>query len=218
MPIISYIIIVLTVIPSLMAFQNPGLMSRNLFVPYIIRRNKNEWHRFFTHALIHANWPHLIFNMLALYWFSAVTEISFYQIFGHAKGMLFYVLLYVGGIVLSSFPDFEKHKDNGRYGALGASGAISSVVFSAILIYPTMGMSLLMLPIQMPAFIFGILYLTASSYLAKKGNDNIGHSAHFWGGVFGIVFTLALKFDLGHNFVEQVREYINFHLYGIQDN
>ena len=217
MPVITYAIIALTCITSLLAFQNSSLKSNSLFIPYIIKRNNKEWHRFFTHALVHADSMHLIFNMLSLYWFGQVTELAFYELFGHGKGMLFYVLLYVGGVVLSSFPSFEKHKDDSYYGALGASGAVSSVVFSAILIFPTMGMGLLFLPIRMPAFVFGLIYLTASSYLAKHGRDNIGHSAHFWGGVFGIVFTLALKFHLGSDFIQQVKEYINFHLYGVQD-
>lgn len=214
-PVITYALIALTSITSVMAFQNRTMMARCLFVPYIIRRNNNEWHRFFSHALIHKDWIHLLFNMYVLYGFGTITEETFYSIFGHGKGMLFYSLLYVGGILLSSFPDFEKHKDNGHYGSLGASGAVSAVVFSFIFIYPVAGMSLLMLPFRMPAFVFGALYLTAESFLEKRGGTGVAHSAHFWGGIFGIVFTLALKFELGYHFVEQVRDYINYYLYGI---
>ncbi|MEW6467547.1 MAG: rhomboid family intramembrane serine protease [Bacteroidota bacterium] len=211
MPILTYLIIGFTCLTSLMAFQNQSLFIKYLFMPYQMRRS-GEWYRFFTHAFIHANWPHLIFNMLSMYWLGEITELTFYAMFGKFKGMLFFILLYAGGIVLSSFPDFEKHKNNAYYSAVGASGAICAVVFAFILIYPVQGLMIFPFPFYIPAFAYGILFLTVSSYLAKRGGDNIGHSAHFWGAVFGFVFTLALKFELGAGFVDQVRSYISEHL------
>lgn len=189
---ITFIIIGMTCLFSIPAFQNRELFGKFLFNPYIIHRNK-EWWRFFTHAFVHADWMHLIVNMYSMYLFGLIVEETFVDVFGTEKGVLFFILLYVGGIMLSSYPSFEKHKNNAGYNAVGASGAVSAVVFSSILVYPQMTLALLFLPIPMPGWIFGILYLTYSWYMGKKGTDNIGHDAHFWGAVFGIVFTATIK-------------------------
>jgi membrane associated rhomboid family serine protease len=106
--------------------------------------------------------------------------------------------------LLSSTPSYAKHKSNKFYHAVGASGAVSAVVFASILISPLTGIRFIFIPFDIPAFIFGGLYLIFSAYMAKKGNDNIGHDAHFWGAVFGFVFTLILKPSLGSLFIEQI--------------
>ncbi|HEY6161294.1 MAG TPA: rhomboid family intramembrane serine protease [Bacteroidia bacterium] len=221
MPIITYLIIAITVLISIQANNDRMLYSRLVFYPYAINKDR-QWYRFFTHAFIHSSDPsifviHLAGNMYTLYLFGARVQIlqgvhglegMFIYLFGGVKGRFFYVLLYAGAIMLSSFPSFEKHKHNPHYAAVGASGAVSAIVFAYILINPTGGLGLLFLPFYIPAFLFGLLYLLYSWYMAKRGRDNIGHDAHYWGSVFGFVFTVALKFQLLALFLEQVRDYI----------
>ena len=200
---VTYCIIALTCITSILAFQNTEMFHKYLFNPYIINRNK-EWQRFFTHALLHADWTHLLMNMFVLYSFGRIIENYYFDMLFGPKASLFFALLYVGAVVASSVPSYEKHKNDSYYNSVGASGAVSAVVFSSILIEPTQKIVFLFLPFPIPAVVFGILYLFYSRYMAKKENDNIGHDAHFWGAVFGIIFTLMLKPGLGKLFLEQV--------------
>lgn len=206
--VITYIIIGITLVISYLAFNDTALFHRYLFNPYIINHQR-QWYRFFSHAFIHANYLHLLFNIYTLYLFGQIMEPVFRELFGAAKGTFYYALLYVGAIMISSFPSFEKHKENMHYNAVGASGAVSAVVFAYILINPAGGIGFLFLPFYIPCFLFGALYLIYSWQMAKRGADNIGHDAHFWGAVFGIIFTVALKFQLLGLFVEQVKDYFN---------
>lgn len=185
---ITLIIILATVIVSFPALQNDDLKDRYLFWPYMIQHRK-QYHRFFSGAFFHADLAHLAFNMITLYSFGeAIEGVLFPEYFG-VSGKLLYVLLYALGIVFAGIPDFFKYKNDYGYRALGASGAVSSVIFAAILLYPDMSLRFFFIPINIPGWLFGILYLALSAYMAKRGGDNIGHSAHFWGGVFGLVYT-----------------------------
>jgi membrane associated rhomboid family serine protease len=114
------------------------------------------------------------------------------------------MLLYVGGIMFSVLFDFGRHKNDIGYNAVGASGAVSAIVFASILLYPAGGVYLFFIPIEIPSPVFGILYLIYSVYMGRRGGDNIGHDAHFWGAIFGIVFTLALKPQLALDFVNEI--------------
>jgi membrane associated rhomboid family serine protease len=200
---VTIIIICITCVFSITAFQNHSLFNKNLFNPYLINLNR-EWHRFFTHAFLHADWLHLILNMYVLYTFGSFVENYFFENVFDEKAKLFYILLYVGGILLSSFPSFERHKHDAYYNSVGASGAVSAIVFSSIVFNPTAKMGLIFLPVMIPAYIFGGLYLLYSWYMAKKANDNIGHDAHFWGAAFGLFFTIALKPALFSHFIAQI--------------
>lgn len=186
-----YLIIGLTVVLSLLAFNNPNLFDRLKFNAYAIKHNREGW-RFFTYGLIHAGWGHLLINMFVLYSFGSFVEGAFMFYF-EGQGIFYFLLLYVGGIIFSVLFDFGKYKENYYYNAVGASGAVSAVVFSSIILNPTGTIMLLLLPIPIPSFVFGILYLIYSYYMAKRGQDNIGHSAHFWGAVYGVVFTIAIN-------------------------
>ena len=189
--IITYLIIAISVATSLIAFNRPDIFDKFKFNAYAINKNK-EWYRFFTYGLIHADYMHLFINMFVFYSFGEIVETIFGLYFGQ-QAMLFYILLYVGGIAFSSLWDFGKHKNDSYYNAVGASGAVSAILFSSIILYPQGRIFLFFIPIGIPAPIFGILYLAYSAYMAKKGTDNVGHSAHFWGAIYGIVFTIALK-------------------------
>jgi membrane associated rhomboid family serine protease len=199
---ITLIIIGLTALISIPAMNNPELKMRSIFNAYAIKHNR-EWYRFVTHAFVHADWMHLLFNMYVLYIFGVKVERDYMDLF-ESKGHLFYILLYVGGVIMSSLYSYEKHKDDMYYNALGASGAVSAVLFAGILINPNMGIGMMFIPVFIPAWIFGPLYLLYSWYMAKRGTDNIGHDAHFWGAVYGVVFTLCLNHHLATEFIDKI--------------
>lgn len=198
------IIVLVTVAISFWAFKNESFFQKGLFSPYLIRSNK-EWHRVISHAFIHADWAHLFMNMYVLYSFGNIVEEAYFAIIFPQSPSLYYLLLYVGGIIMSSLPSFEKHKNNSYYSAVGASGAVSAVVFSSIVINPLSGIGIIFFPgLNIPAWLFGAMYLWYSWYMAKRGNSNIGHDAHFWGAVFGIIFMIVLKPSLINSFFAQI--------------
>lgn len=204
---ITYIIIALTCLVSISAFSNHSLFQKAMFNPYIINHNR-EWYRFFSHALIHADWMHLLLNMFVLHSFGLVVEKFYFpDLFEGLRAEINYLLLYIGGIIVSSIPGYEKNKNNSFYNSVGASGAVSAVVFAGIFIQPMNTIELLIFPFPIPGFIFGGLYLAYSWYMSKKANDNIGHDAHFWGAVFGIVITGIMKPILFLKFIEQVKDF-----------
>lgn len=188
--ILTFVIIALTVFVSISAFNNAELFSRLKFNAYQIKYANEKW-RFFSYALLHSGWTHLIINMYVLYSFGGVVEQFFSENFG-TIGFLYYALLYIGGILFSTLWDFGKYKDDVYYNAVGASGAVSAVVFSSILVYPSGSIFLFPIPFPLPSWLFGIAYLIYSAYMGKKGTDNIGHNAHFWGAIFGIILTVIL--------------------------
>lgn len=199
---ITYIIIAITAVTSFLAFSNRNLSEKLLFSPYMIS-NHGQGYRFLTHALVHGDWMHLLVNMFVLLSFGQAVEAYFTMFFGIKSAYLF-SLLYIGGVVLSSTPSYSKYKSDQFYRAVGASGAVSAVVFASILIQPLSPIRFVFLPIDIPAFIFGAMYLGYSAYMSRKGTDNIGHDAHFWGAVFGIVFTGILKPALFTGFIDQI--------------
>ena len=195
-------LITITVIISIYALYNQEVFGRLKFNAYAIRHHGQGW-RFFTYGLIHADWVHLFINMFVLYSFGKAV-IDAYHFYFDMKGYMFYLLLYVGGIVFSVLFDFGKHKDDMYYNAVGASGAVSAVLFASILLYPTGTVMLFPIPFPLPSVLFGAFYLIYSAVMARRAKDNIGHNAHFWGAVFGIVFTVALKPNLAISFYKQV--------------
>lgn len=201
-------IIAITAIVSIIAMTNPGMFYRLKFNPYLALHSK-QWYRFLSYALVHAGWLHLFINMFVLYSFGDVVIQAYTMLFG-IKGYYYYGLLYVGAVMISVLPSFGKHKNDPLYNAVGASGAVSAVVFASILFVPTGKITIFPIPFGVPAFIFGILYLLYSAYMGKRGKDNIGHDAHFWGAVFGILFTIAIKPRIALYFVEQIRMFFGW--------
>jgi len=164
-------------------------MDDLIFYPPAVSK-RNQWYRFFSCGLIHADWGHLIFNMLALYLFGRNVEAYFTQIFGDT-GKLIYLLMYITALAVSVLPTYFRHKDDYHYRSLGASGAVSAVVFASILFDPITGIGLFFIPIYIAGFIFGFIYLLISNYLDKRGQGNINHSAHIYGALYGIAFTIV---------------------------
>jgi membrane associated rhomboid family serine protease len=192
----------LTVAISLAAMNDHSLKAKLMFNAYAIKHNK-EWYRFFSSGLIHGDYMHLGFNMYAFWMFGGFVERAFLYMFD-AKSVFFFILLYVGALAMSSTFEYERNKNNPHYNALGASGAVSAIIFASIMIAPTQTISFIVLPIPIPAYIFGVLFLVAEYYMDKKGNSNIGHNAHFWGAIFGVIYTLVLKPQLFINFFNQI--------------
>jgi membrane associated rhomboid family serine protease len=180
---ITVLILIITCVVSFPLLNNEEGKEKVLFWPYQIN-HKKEYFRFFSGALVHADLMHLAFNMMTLYSFGTAIENFLYPVYFQDKARILYVSLYVLGALFASIPDYIKYRNVYGYRALGASGAVS-----AILLEPSMPLRFFFIPIDIPGWLFGIAFLALSAYLAKKGNDNIGHSAHFWGGVFGLVFT-----------------------------
>ena len=203
---ITYLIIGITCIVSIMAFSNHALFDKFVFSPYLVDHNK-QGYRFLSHGLLHADWPHLVINMFVLYSFGRIVE-NYYVYLFNAKGEMYYGLLYIGALALSSLPSYAKHKDDISYRAVGASGAVSAVIFASIIFEPLNGLYVFPIPFPIPSIIFGVLYLIYSVYMSRKNIDNIGHDAHFWGAIFGIVFTLALKPMLLNRLIETLRSAI----------
>jgi membrane associated rhomboid family serine protease len=199
---ITYAIIFITILTSIIAMDNTTLKNKLMFNAYMINHRK-EWYRFFSSGLIHADWMHLAFNMYALYIFGRNAEAGYLMQF-EDKGLLFFILLYAGGLIMSSLYSYEKHKNDIYYNALGASGAVSAVVFAFIMLAPTAKLGFLFVPVPIPAYLFGLIFLGIEYYLGKRSKGNIGHDAHFWGAVFGAVFTIILKPSLMSDFIRQI--------------
>ena len=215
---ITLIIIIITTIISISAFNNHKIMDDLIFYPPAVKRG--QWYRFFSCGLIHADWGHLIFNMFALYIFGegrvstpqgpvfTGVEFQFVEVFGQ-KGKLIYLLMYVVALAVCLLPTYSKNRDNYHYRSLGASGAVSAVIFASILFRPLMGMGLFFIPVYIAGFLFGIIYLAVSQWLEKRGQDNINHSAHIFGALFGIGFTIiACKitdYPVVATFVDQLK-------------
>ena len=164
-----------------------------------------EWYRMFSSALLHADLSHLIVNMLILLFFGYAVEERYEMLFG-GLGDLFYAALYIISIPVSKIKTLLEHRDDPGYNALGASGAASAVLFAFILFQPLASLQLYFL-IPIPAVIFGVAYLWYSSYMAKRKMDNIGHDVHFYGAIFGFVYTILLKPELALLFIEIVSNF-----------
>ena len=208
---VTLIILVLTCVISFTAFSNEKITNDLIFYPTAVT-NHNQWYRFITCGFIHADIMHLAFNMYTFYMFGGMVEQAFMEIFGDS-GKILYSVLYITALAACLLPTYFQHKNNYYYRSLGASGAVSAVIFIGILLNPTMKLQIFPIPIGIPAFIFGPLYLLISAYLAKKGHGNINHSAHIWGAVYGVLFMAVTCQFLSSfrplvNFVNEVSGYL----------
>ena len=193
--IFSYtiILIIITCIISFITFNNEEIKSNLLFSPYQYV-NYKKWWILISHGFIHADFLHLFFNMYVLYIFGPTLE--FYFINSSELGGFYYIGFYLLGIIFSTLPSIFKHKNNPSYNSLGASGAVSSVVFAYIIIYPLRELGLILIPgLFLPGFIFGFFYLLAEHYLSKKQYSNIAHDAHISGSLFGVFFIVIYDFN-----------------------
>lgn len=187
-PLFNYttLIIIITVIVSLLAWQNKAVFNRLIFYPPAVKNG--QWDRFVTHGFIHADGMHLLFNMFTLYFFGRAIE-GLYQSFLFGYG---FVVFYVLAIVVAMIPSYIKHKDSASYLSLGASGGVSAVLFAFILLAPWEKIYLFAV-VPIPAILFAVAYVAYSIYADKRGGSNINHMAHMWGGAFGVIATIILE-------------------------
>lgn len=181
----TLIILAITVAVSVLAWQSPPLLQRLIFYPPAVQRGQVE--RFVTHGFIHADGMHLLFNMFTLYSFGQAVE----PFFSHRIGRIGFVLFYLAGIVLAMIPTYLQHKNDHNYSSLGASGAVSAVVFSFVLMSPWTTLYLFFIPV--PAIIFAIGYVAYSVWADGQNRGNVNHSAHLVGGIYGMLATIAVQ-------------------------
>ncbi|MBO9662821.1 rhomboid family intramembrane serine protease [Dokdonella sp.] len=196
---ITLIIIAITCVVSFMAFKDERLLDRLILWPPAITRGK-EWWRLASCGLIHADGPHLLFNMITLFFFGRAME-GFYVSRGGAIG---YLIFYVGALVVSSLPSYLQHKNDSRYRSLGASGAVSAVLFSFILLAPWSKIIVFVLPL--PAILYAVAYVAYSIYMDRQRTDNVNHSAHLWGAAYGVFATILIEPDVVGHFLRQLTQ------------
>jgi len=209
---ITLVIIIITVLVSIGGFSNHKIIDDLIFYPPSVK--EGQWYRFLSCGLIHADFGHLLFNMYALYIFGigqhkTGVEYSFTAIFGE-KGKWIYLLMYVSALAICLLPTYSKHRNDYNYRSLGASGAVSAVVFAHILFDPISGLGLFFIPIYIASFLFGIIYLAVSQWMDRKGAGNVNHSAHIFGSLFGVAFTIVAckllsEFPVLDLFIQQIK-------------
>ena len=192
---VASVIFVITIITSVMAFNNVDLLSKLILHPYSVAR-KERTYTVITSGLIHNDWMHLLFNMFSYYFFAFPLE--------RAMGHWQFGLLYVASLVLSDLPTIQKHKDDYNYRCLGASGAVSAVIFGFILYNPAASFIILPIPFGIPAIVFGPLYLVYCHYASKHARDNVNHDAHMYGALSGLIITIILHPPVVHDFINGV--------------
>ncbi|HET8860800.1 rhomboid family intramembrane serine protease [Marivirga sp.] len=202
----TVIIIIVTCIISIPTFSNPSRMYAWMFNPYQVVYRK-QYYRMLTSGFLHADYMHLIFNMITLYFFGDAVEYYFNQLTDY--GTLLYVGLYLTAIVISDIPSLIKHKENPNYNALGASGAVSAVVFSSILFNPMTDLCLYGL-LCLPGFIFGAIYVIYSYYKGKQQGDNVNHDAHLFGAIYGVIITIAIWPGVVMHFIDHLSTFSLF--------
>lgn len=198
---ITIIIIVATVIVSYMAINDNDLKYKLTFSPYSVKHH-NRWWLIFSHGLIHADFGHLAMNMFTLYFLGEGVEALMIAHFG-TKGVFFYVLLYLGGLLFATVPAFRKHSDNPGYLSLGASGAVSAVVFAFIMFLPLQMLYIYGI-VPIPGILLGVIYLAYESYANKQQRTNIAHDAHIAGAIFGVLFLILLDYHIAIDFFNQI--------------
>ncbi|HAN65403.1 MAG TPA: rhomboid family intramembrane serine protease [Chitinophagaceae bacterium] len=181
-------LIIANVLFSLAGFNSQPWLNKFIMWPYQVKR-KQEYYRFISSGFLHADLMHLFFNMFTLFFFGQAIE-YYFKAYG-LGGNIAYICLYMTGLIIADLPGYLKHRNDVHYRSLGASGAVSAVLFAAILFNPWNSVYLYG-AIKISALLFAVLYIAYCVYMGKKGGDNVNHDAHLWGSVFGAVFTLIL--------------------------
>lgn len=196
---ITYIILAITIVVSIACFNNYSLFNKLACTPYRMV-HYGEWYRMVSHGFVHADWIHLLVNMFTFFSFGVYVERLFADL---GLGIFSFLLLYFGGMIAASLYDLWKYRNNQYYTSIGASGAVSAVLFTAIFLNPWDKIYLLA-AIPIPGIVFGFVYLWYCQYMAKRGEDNINHNAHFYGAVYGLILPVVLEPRLFDLFVQQL--------------
>lgn len=197
------LILISTSFISWQALQNSQLKERFLFIPYTVKRN-HEFHRLFSHLFIHADITHLAFNMLSLYSLGSILEQQLNFSYGYTLGSIHFLLLYFLGGLVSASVIYFRNQNKPSYRSLGASGAVSAVIFASIIWNPSMSLMVMFIPIPIPAYLFGPIYLLIEFFALRRGSAGIAHDAHIGGALFGVIYVLILDFEKGKQFFELI--------------
>jgi membrane associated rhomboid family serine protease len=197
--IATWLLIGVTVLVSWRAFSDRALLERLILWPPAIRRHR-QYDRLLTHGFVHADGMHLLFNMVTLYFFGSQLE----PFFARYIGSFGYLCFYLSAIVVAILPTYLRHRGDPGYRSLGASGAVSAVLFSFILLAPWAKIYVFLVPVGIPAFVFGALYLGYTIWMDRRGGGNINHSAHLWGALYGMLFTVAMEPRAATTFLARV--------------
>jgi membrane associated rhomboid family serine protease len=193
------IILVSTVIVSMNAMNDLSLKDRMMYVPYLCKKD-HQYYRIFTHLFIHADVPHLMFNMMSFYFLGKDLEEDLIGRFGFINGEVYFVLLYFLGGLFATLIPYMRHQDNPSYRSLGASGAVSAVIYAFVVWNPFVWLNVMFIPMQ--AWVFGLVYLAYEFYADKKGNSAIAHDAHIGGAIFGVLYILIID-------IEKIKQILN---------
>jgi membrane associated rhomboid family serine protease len=193
----TLLIVLITAGVSWLGFSNPRVIQALLLWPPAVRQ-KSEFYRLVTYGAVHGDWMHLLFNMITLYFFGQAME----RFFNQQLGQLGFVCFYVLALVASILPTYITHRADPNYRSLGASGAVSAVLFAFVLFQPWQKMYVFFVP--MPAIVYAVLFVAYSIWSQKKGVDNVNHSAHLWGAAFGVAFTLVIEPRVGLLFLARL--------------
>lgn len=177
---IALVLFVTTIVVSILAITNPRLQARLAFRPYALAQGR-DWHTLVTSGFVHADWAHLLFNMMTFWFFAFTLE----RVLGRGP----FALLYLLALVASEIGTYHKFRRDPRYVTLGASGAISAVLFAFIVYFPDTRLMIFPLPVPIPAPLFAVLYLVFSAYADRQQYGRINHSAHIGGALTGLVFV-----------------------------
>ncbi len=198
---LTLIIILVTIAISYYAWQNPSTLENLVLNPYKVSK-KGQYYRFITSGFVHADFMHLLFNMLTLWFIGEGIERLFGMLFG-GNGRIYFGALYILGIIVSDIPTFLKHRNSSGYNSLGASGGVAAVLFAAVLYAPLLEICLYFL-LCIPGFIFGILFIGYSYYESRRGSGFVNHDAHMYGAIFGLLFMAAVYPAAVPGFFEQI--------------
>ncbi len=190
----SIVLLVVMVVVSIIGFSNEDFRNKYLFIPYNVKHYQ-EWYRFFSHPFLHGDVGHLFFNAFTFYNFGPMIEEYFLAMYDEGPGRLFYWIFIFASMYASASISYFRHKDNEYYRSLGFSGVVSAVLFAFIMLAPFASLSLMFIPIPIPAWFFGLAYLGFEIYSDRNRKTNIAHDAHIAGAVFGILFILITNIE-----------------------
>lgn len=194
---VTLILIAVTCLVSYLAWQNPRLIERLILWPPAVQR-RHEYDRLITYGFVHADGAHLLFNMITLYFFGGLIE----RAYADYLGPFGYAAFYLSAILVSILPTFMRHRDDPNYRSLGASGAVSAVLFSFILLQPWTLIFVFFIPV--PAIVYAAAFVGYSIWAERRGKDNVNHSAHLWGAGYGVMFSLIMEPRILRVFIDQL--------------
>ncbi len=202
---ITKIISIVVFLVSIQAFNNPVFFEKYKHSPYRVYHYK-EYYRLVTSGFLHGSWVHLLVNLFVFWQFGDFVEnFIFYSIFGRTIGAVLYTLLVILAIIAGNIPSTLKYKNNPNYGSIGLSGAVSAILFSYVLVNPWEWLGVFFI-IPVPAIVVAVLYLWYSKWASEKSRDNVDHLAHFYGAIFGFIYTIIIYPKIIMFFVQKFLE------------